>query len=80
MASRATGPRGHFKFSAQTFAVIVQELCGTVWIDETEPGEMYSKPPPRPPRLLLLLPPPPFLLGSTSPPMRGYGSHLRCTF
>lgn len=36
MASRARNPDGHFKFFAQTFAVIVQELCVTVWIDETE--------------------------------------------
>lgn len=36
MASRARNPDGHFKFFAQTFAVIVQELCVTVWIDERE--------------------------------------------
>lgn len=36
MASRARNPDGHFKFYAQTFAVIVQELCVTVCIDETE--------------------------------------------
>lgn len=44
MASRARNPDGHFKFFAQTFAVIVQELCVTVWIDEREnTGKMYSK-------------------------------------
>lgn len=36
MASRARNPDGHFKFFGQTFAVIVQELCVTVWINEGE--------------------------------------------
>lgn len=36
IASRARNPDGHFKFFAQTFAVIVQEVCVTVWIDEAE--------------------------------------------
>lgn len=57
MASRASGPPGHFKFSAQTFAVIVQELCGTVWIDETEPGEDVQQPPPPLPQAAAAAPP-----------------------
>lgn len=36
MASRARNPDGHFKFFAQTFAVIAQELCVTIWIDGGE--------------------------------------------
>ena len=36
MASRARNPVGHFKFFAQTFLVIVQELRVSVWRDGTE--------------------------------------------
>lgn len=36
MASRARNLDGHFKFFAQTFAVIAHELCVTIWIDGTE--------------------------------------------
>lgn len=36
MASRARNLDGHFKFFAQTFAVIAQELCVAIWIDGTE--------------------------------------------
>lgn len=36
MASRARNPDGHFKFFAQTFAVIAQELCVTIWLDGGE--------------------------------------------
>lgn len=43
MASRARNPVGHFKFFAQTFVVIVQELRGSVRRDETESWkELYS--------------------------------------
>lgn len=44
MASRARNPVGHFKFFAQTFLVIVQELRVSVWTDGTEYWkDLYSE-------------------------------------